>query len=100
MTPDGFDIYSGGGPRTGAWPQVLDVTDAVPGRTAADDPNTVVIVLKDHSVIKLPGASFTSEGRALRRFVHFYWQHPDCRDELTDGKALARLENEDFRAAS
>lgn len=92
LTREGFDLHSGGGrPRTGSWAHVVDVTDAVPGRTAADDPNTIVIVMSDGSVIKLPGASFTPSGDALRRFVRFYWEHPEDREELTDGRALERL---------
>lgn len=92
LTREGFDLRSGGGgPRTGTWDRVVDVTDAVPGRTAADDPNTIVIVMSDGSVIKLPGASFTPGGDALRRLVRFYWEHPDDREELADGRALDRL---------
>jgi hypothetical protein len=28
--------------------------------------------------------------------VHFYWKHPENRNELTDGRALERLRNLDF----
>ncbi|MFN3005216.1 hypothetical protein [Mycolicibacterium wolinskyi] len=92
LSREGFDLRSGGGrPRTGSWAHVVDVTDAVPGRTAADDPHTIVIVMSDETVIKLPGASFTPGGDALRRFVRFYWEHPEDREELADGRALERL---------
>lgn len=99
MSPDGFVVNAGGGsPRVGSWGQVVDVTDAVPGRTAADDPNTVVLVLERDVVIKLPGGAFTPDGVALRRLVYFYWQHPLSRDELTDDRAFNRLLAENFRA--
>lgn len=101
MGPDGFVVNAGGKrPQSGVWAQVVDVTDTVPGRTAADDPNSVVIVLADDSVIKLPAASFTPDALALRRLVHFYWQHKSNRDELTDGRALERLRTENFRSDS
>ncbi|MBU9763219.1 hypothetical protein FR943_05085 [Mycobacterium sp. TNTM28] len=101
LTPDGFVVNAGGvSPRVGSWDQVVDVTDAVPGSTAADDPNTVVLVLEGDVVIKLPGAAFTPEGVALRRLVFFYWQHPLNRDELADNRAFDRLRSENFRAGS
>lgn len=34
---------------------------------------------------------YTPGGRAVRKLVRFYWQHPECRDELTDGRAAQRL---------
>ena len=101
MSPDGVVVNAGGKrPQSAVWAQVVDVTDAVPGRTAADDPNSVVFVMADDSVIKMPAASFTPDGTALRRLVYFYWQHSSSRGELTDGRALDRLRCEDFRADS
>lgn len=98
LSPDGFVVNAGGvSPRVGTWDQVVDVTDAVPGRTAADDPNTIVLVLQGDVAIKLPGAAFTPEGIALRRLVNFYWKHPLSRDELTDDRAFQRLLLENFR---
>ncbi|PRC42618.1 hypothetical protein C6A85_000000109565, partial [Mycobacterium sp. ITM-2017-0098] len=34
---------------------------------------------------------YTPGGRAVRKLVRFYWQHPECRGELTDGRAAQRL---------
>jgi len=28
--------------------------------------------------------------------VRFYWKHPESRDELTDGRVIERLRDEDF----
>jgi hypothetical protein len=44
----------------------------------------------------MAAGSYPPEGRALRRIVHCYWKHPENRHELTDGRALERLRNEDF----
>ncbi len=42
--------------------------------------------------------SYTPDGKALRELVRFYWQHPEHRCELTDGRALERLSKEKFEA--
>jgi hypothetical protein len=48
----------------------------------------------------MAAASCTPDGVALRQLVRFYWQHPDNRGELTDGRALKRLADERFEAGS
>lgn len=90
LTPKGFVIVQGWRPQSGAWAQVVDVAEAAPKQTAPT-PNAIVMVMSDDSVITLPGASFTPEGRQLRQWVRFYWLHPDSREELTDERALKRL---------
>jgi len=99
LTPDGFVFVQGWRPESGDWAQVADVTDAAPSQTAPT-PNAVVVVMSDESVMTLPGASFTPEGRDLRELVRFYWLHPDRRDELTDGRGLKRLSERRFAAGS
>ncbi|KUI09928.1 hypothetical protein AU190_05815 [Mycolicibacterium acapulense] len=90
LTPNGFTFVEGWRPQGGDWAQVVDVTDASPNQSAPT-PNSVVVLMSDEEVLTFPAASFTPEGRALRELVRFYWQNPDRRDELTDGRALKRL---------
>ncbi|OBF98660.1 hypothetical protein A5790_02700 [Mycobacterium sp. 852002-51152_SCH6134967] len=90
LTPKGFSFVQGWRPQSGDWAQIVDVTDASPNQSAPT-PNSVIVVMCDEDVLTIPGASFTPEGRALRELVRFYWQNPNCRDELTDGRALKRL---------
>ncbi|SEH47589.1 hypothetical protein SAMN04489835_0241 [Mycolicibacterium rutilum] len=99
LTPDGFVIVQGWRPRSGDWAQVANVTDMAPGQSA-QTPSAVVLVMSDGSAPTLPGASFTPEGRDLRKLVRFYWMHADRRDELTDGRALRRLADGRFSADS
>jgi hypothetical protein len=40
--------------------------------------------------------AITGNSHALREWVRFYWQHPECRAELTDSRGLQRLEAEKF----
>ncbi|MGV0715891.1 hypothetical protein ABQE93_10835 [Mycolicibacterium sp. XJ662] len=90
LTPNGFKFVQGWRPQEGDWTQVVDVTDASPNESAPT-PSAIVVVMSDESVLSLPAASFTPDGRALRELVRFYCQNPDRRDELTDGQALKRL---------
>jgi len=78
---------------------VEDVTDEAPGQTAPT-PNAIVMVMADGSAPTMAAASCTPDGVALRQLVRFYWQHPDNRGELTDGRALKRVADERFEAGS
>jgi hypothetical protein len=95
LTLDGFEIVQGWRPQRGDWAQVQDVTDEAPGQSAAT-PNAIVIVMADGSAPTMAAASCTPDGVALRQLVRFYWQHPDHRAELTDGRALERLRDGQF----
>jgi len=90
LTPEGFEIAQGWQSRCGDWAEVEDVTDEAPGQTAPT-PSTIVVVMADGSAPTIAAASCTPDGTALRQLVRYYWQHPDDRAELTDGKAIERL---------
>jgi hypothetical protein len=47
--------------------------------------------MSDDAVFTLTALSFTPDGAALRELVRFYWQLPEARDELTDGRGAKRL---------
>jgi hypothetical protein len=99
LMPGGFELVQGWRWQCGGWAHVEDVTDEAPEQTAST-PNAVVVVMSDGSAPTMAAASFTPEGTALRELVRFYWLHPDCRGELTDGRALKRLADERFEAGS
>ena len=67
-----------------------DVTGEAPGQQAPT-PGSVVCVMSDDTAPTIAARSFTPDGKALRELVRFYWQHPESRDELTDGAAVERL---------
>ena len=52
----------------------------------------MVITMEGGSTLlfEAPGI-YTERGTALVELVRFYWQHPEQRAELTDGRALQRL---------
>ena len=90
LTPDGFELAQGWHSQSGDWEQVKDVTDEAPGQQASTSGN-VVFVMSDDSAPTIAAGAITPEGAALRELVRFYWQHPESRGELTDGRAVKRL---------
>jgi hypothetical protein len=90
LTPDGFELSEGFRSTSGNWEQVRDVTDEAPEQKAPT-PGAVVFVMSDESAATIAAGGMTADGTALRELVRFYWEHPDSRDELTDGRALKRL---------
>jgi hypothetical protein len=95
----GFELAQGWLSQSGDWAEVGDVTDEAPAQTAPT-PNAIVMVMADGSTPTMAAASCTPDGVAPRQLVRFYWQHPDTRGELTDGRTLKRLADERFRAGS
>lgn len=95
LTPDGFEFAEGRVHSNGKWDDVEDLTYRPPeGPEPAA--NSIVFVMSDGQCHSMAAGSYTPEGRALRQMVRFYWKHPENRGELTDGRALDRLRDEDF----
>jgi hypothetical protein len=99
LTPNGYELAQGWGSASGDWVQVQDVADEAPGQKAPT-PGAVVFVMSDDSAHTLAAGGITPDGVALRQLVRFYWEHPESRGELTDGRALKRLADERFDAPS
>jgi hypothetical protein len=94
LRPNGFDFEQGLSSAHRAWDEVKDVTDQAPGRRPVS--SAIVMVMSDGHTPTMTAATFTPDGKALRDMVRFYWQHPERRVELTDGRAVERLQNEQF----
>jgi hypothetical protein len=60
----------------------------------------VDVEMQDGSNHVVNAANFTPHGVALYWMMRHYWRHPEDRIELTDGRALERLRNEDFDIGS
>jgi hypothetical protein len=95
LVPDGFELSQGLRLHSGDWEQVRDITDAAPGQQAPTR-GAVVFVMADDSAPTIAAGAITPDGTALRELVRFYWEHPESRGELTDGRALKRLADERF----
>lgn len=90
LTPGGFELSQGLRTQSGDWEQVRDITDEAPTQQAPT-PGAVVFVMSDDSAPTIAAQSMTPDGTAMRELARFYWQHPESRGELTDGRALKRL---------
>jgi hypothetical protein len=91
LTPGGFDLEEGWRSESGDWNQVEGVADQVPGGQKSTS-GPIVFVMSDDSTPTIAASGMTPDGKALRELVRFYWEHPELRDELTDGGAVERLE--------
>jgi hypothetical protein len=90
LTPTGFELAQDWQPQRGEWASVTDVSAEVPGQKTST-PSTIAFLMTDDSTPWMAAGTLTPEGSALRDLVRFYWQHPEARDELTDGRAALRL---------
>ncbi len=93
--PTGIEIVSlGAKPLRATWDDIIDIKDAY---KKARHP--VVFVRRDGDPYVLKNASgFAPNGAVTYWMVRHYWQHPEDRVELTDGRALERLRVERFHS--
>ena len=82
--------------RNASWEDITDITDQAPKKHSYQP---IVFGMRDAKPIVVNNASgYASSGAALYWMVRHYWKHPEDRDELSDGRALERLRNEQFAA--
>lgn len=88
LTPDGF-VFAEYRTSSGAWDQVTAVTGL---RATPYARCPITVTLSNGAIAAIADAGFyATNGGALRELVGFYWQHPEYRTELTDGRAVDRL---------
>lgn len=75
------------------WDEVSEVSDLSRHRQWAHSAGSTYLATTDGRTRLLASDWFTPHGRALRKLMRFYWRYPECRDELTDGRAARRLED-------
>ncbi|MGV0837401.1 hypothetical protein [Mycolicibacterium thermoresistibile] len=94
---DGFQAWSGhwGSFASGDWDDVEEISEQSPRGRKIRRELIVFVFSKGRSAMFVADALATN-GQALREWVRFYWQHPDYRAELTDARALRRLEEQNF----
>jgi hypothetical protein len=91
MTVDGLELGNTVTSVEHSWDEIADVADRAP--TAHRTSGTTYVVTADGRTRVLPSDWYTPGGQTLRELVRFYWKHPGDRGELTDGRALQRLES-------
>jgi hypothetical protein len=90
LTDRGFEFAQGWQPRSADWTSVRDIASEVPDQKA-QTPGAIVFVLDDGTTMSFTATAYTPGGGALRELVHYYWEHPDSRGELTDNRVRDRL---------
>jgi hypothetical protein len=93
LTPHGFEIADILFTRQASWADVTDITDTADRLSYFP----IVIVMKEGRprVLQTAGG-YTPNGVGLYWMFRHYWRHPEHRGELTDGRAIERLRNEQF----
>lgn len=90
LAPEGFEFSTLREPKTGKWDEVENIADKVPNEERFWNPMVMTMAGGETLLMEAPG-TYTPKGTALVELVRFYWQHPELRDELTDGRAVERL---------
>ena len=94
LTPDGFELVDVLFTQRGSWDNIDDVSDLAAVKQVR---HPVVLVMKDGKPVVIKNADgYAPNGAALYWLVRHYWLHPDNRVELVDGRAVARLRDQDF----
>ena len=90
MTTKGIEVGGAVATNRHTWDEVTDVADRP--RNGRQPTGTTYIMTANGHTRTLPSDWYTPGGRAMRELVRFYWEHPEARDELADGRAVRRLE--------
>lgn len=90
MTTEGIELGGAVSTKRHTWDELADVADRP--RDGRQSTGTTYLMTVDGHTQTLPSDWYTPGGRALRKLVQFYWEHPEARGELVDGRAADRLE--------
>jgi hypothetical protein len=95
LMPEGIDIANMVSTKYVDWDDVVDVKDRT--ETKRRTRKAIVFCLKDGGEEIVDGADFyVPPGIALYWMMRHYWRRPEDRAELTDGRAIVRLRDEQF----
>jgi hypothetical protein len=98
LKPSGIDIANIKSTDSVAWADVADVADH--SEVNKKTRNAIVLRLTDGTEKTIDGADFyVPRGVGLYWMVRHYWRHADDRGELTDARALRRLDEGRFDLA-
>jgi hypothetical protein len=95
VTPSGIEIADILRTQSVLWGEVVDIADH--SETNKKTRKAIVFGLTDGRETTIDGADFyVPRGVGLYWMVQHYWRHPDDRVELTDDRALRRLDEGRF----
>lgn len=91
LSTNGLEVGNTIASATYTWDQVVDVSDTPSDRGRSIDTGTTYLKTADGRTRTIPSDWYTPGGYELRNLIRFYWQHPESRGELDDGRAVARI---------
>lgn len=91
LSPDGWEMGNSYSSVSRSWDDVTDVSDRPADGRRPINTGSTYITTTDGRTRLLPSDWYTPGGDAMRDLVRFYWQHPERRDDLVDGRAAERL---------
>ena len=97
LTQEGCEIWNGPwlAMRRAKWEDISEVRDQ-PLHRKLRGREVIVLAQPEGRSGTLLSDTVTANSDALREWVRFYWRHPEHRAELTDGRALRRLGEENL----
>lgn len=91
LSAEGFETGNATSSVDRSWDEVTDVSDRPPHNRGSLNTGTTYVTTADGRTRDVASDWYTPGGHALRSLFRLYWQHPERRDELTDGRAVERL---------
>ncbi len=108
LTPSGIELDNGHMRQIAEWQNLIQVA-AVPQPRFATirlpaRPNSITIAKPDRwarkrksvGMLEIYTLEFDIDSALVYYLIHFYWQHPEARDELTSGAAIERMRRGDL----
>ncbi|MFI5510101.1 hypothetical protein ACIA48_21760 [Mycobacterium sp. NPDC051804] len=92
MTTKGIEVGGAVSTKRHTWDELTDIADRP--RNGHRSTGTTYIMTANGHTRTLPSDWYTPGGRVLRELVQFYWEHPEARAELVDGRAESRFKAE------
>jgi hypothetical protein len=93
LTGNGFEVGDAWARTVYGWDELADVAERPRHKPWLLFEGSTYLTTFDGRTRTLASDWYTPGGRALRKLVRFYWQYPECRDELVDGRAVRRVED-------
>ncbi|MHC9294424.1 hypothetical protein ACRCUN_18315 [Mycobacterium sp. LTG2003] len=91
MSAGGIELGNTMSTARRSWDELTEIADRP--RNGRKPSGTTYITTDGGHTRVLPSDWYTPGGHALRDLVRFYWQHPEQRAELADGRVVQRLES-------
>lgn len=91
LTPNGFETGDAYSRVESMWTELSEISDRPRQKRWFLGGGSTYVTTSDGRTRTIATDWYTPDGRAVRELMRLYWQHPEERDELADGRAAERL---------